>query len=189
MSQTQESTKTIVLDRDGVINKDSPNYIKSHKEWIPIPGSLEAISSLHQAGFYVLIATNQSGLARGLFDEFELAKIHHKLCSMVEEEGGFVSGIFYCPHSADDECECRKPNTGMLIQAENELGVSLDGSPFVGDSLKDLEAATAHGMRPILVRTGNGSATEQQIDGTNLSHVSIYDDLQQAVVDILAEES
>ena len=189
MSQTQESTKTIVLDRDGVINKDSPNYIKSHEEWIPIPGSLEAISSLHQAGFYILIATNQSGLARGLFDEFELAKIHHKLCSMVEEEGGFVSGIFYCPHSPDDECECRKPNTGMLIQAENVLGVSLDGCPFVGDSLKDLEAATTHGMRPILVRTGNGSATEQQIDGTNLSHVSIYDDLQQAVVDILAEES
>ena len=187
MSQTLESTKTIVLDRDGVINKDSPDYIKSHEEWIPLPGSLEAISSLHQAGFQVIVATNQSGLARGLFDEFELAKMHHKFCSMVEEEGGFVSGIFYCPHSPDDECECRKPNTGMLVQAEIELGVSLNGSPFVGDSLKDLQAAMAHRMNPILVRSGNGSKTEQQIDGTNLSHVPVYDDIQQAVADILDE--
>ena len=178
--------KTIVLDRDGVINQDSVKYVKSYEEWIPIAGSIEAIVSLHLAGYRVLIATNQSGLARRLFDEYSLAKIHQKLCTIVEEAGGFVSGIFYCPHSPDDNCDCRKPRTGLLAQAEKEFGCSLTGSYFIGDSLRDLLAGQAFGMRPVLVRTGNGLATIRELKGTDLEDVPIFDDLSSATQNILS---
>lgn len=172
--------KTIILDRDGVINRDSEHYIRNEDEWIPLPGSLEAIAKLHAAGYRVVVASNQSGLGRKLFDEFALARIHHKMCSMVEEAGGIIDGIFYCPHTPDDNCQCRKPATGLLQQVEREFSCDLSESCFIGDSLKDIEAATAYGLKPVLVRTGNGNATarvlqEKQID------VAIHDDLLGAV--------
>jgi D-glycero-D-manno-heptose 1,7-bisphosphate phosphatase len=173
--------KIVVLDRDGVINTDSDKYIKSAQEWVPIPGSLQAISELHAAGFKVVVVTNQSGLGRKIFDEFSLANIHHKLRSMVEEEGGFVDGIFYCPHTPQDKCGCRKPATGLLVQVEQELQCSLAGCYLVGDSYKDLNAALAFGMKPVLVRTGKGSVTEQTIKRDGLDNVPIFTDLASAV--------
>jgi D-glycero-D-manno-heptose 1,7-bisphosphate phosphatase len=178
-------SKTIVLDRDGVINQDSENYIKSHEEWVPIPGSIEAIALLHAAGYRILVATNQSGLARGLFDEYALAKIHQKLCSVVEEAGGIISGIFYCPHSSDENCLCRKPKTGLLSQAEEEFGDSLKGSYFVGDSLRDLIAGKSFAMRPVLVRTGNGHATENELSDAKLADIPVFDDLLTATQELL----
>ena len=180
------SLKTIVLDRDGVINQDSVEYVKSNEEWVPIAGSIEAIASLHLAGYRVLIATNQSGLARGLFDEYSLAKIHQKLCTIVEEAGGFVSGIFYCPHLPDDNCDCRKPRTGLLAQAEKEFDCTLKDSYFIGDSLRDLLAGRAFGMRPMLVRTGNGLTTIKELKGTDLVDVPIFDNLLSATQSILS---
>tara|TARA_B100002003_G_scaffold84052_1_gene78496 strand:- start:75 stop:644 length:570 start_codon:yes stop_codon:yes gene_type:complete len=175
------SMKIVILDRDGVINEDSSAHIKSVEEWVPISGSLEAIASLHRAGFRVTVASNQSGLGRQLFDEFALANIHHKLCSMAEEAGGFVDGIFYCPHRPDDGCSCRKPGTGLLEQIEREYSCSLSNCYFVGDSLKDIQAARAYGLRPVLVRTGNGAQTEQQLLCSESSAVPVFDDLAAAV--------
>ncbi|GJM11985.1 MAG: D-glycero-beta-D-manno-heptose-1,7-bisphosphate 7-phosphatase [Pseudohongiella sp.] len=169
--------KIIVLDRDGVINHDSDDYIKSADEFIPIPGSIEAIATLCAAGFRVVIASNQSGVARNFFDEEQLSEIHHYLCSMVEEAGGIIDGIFYCPHHPDDGCSCRKPNTGLLEQIEKEFDCELLDSFFVGDSLKDIEAAKAFACSPILVRTGKGLITEGQLQLAHDTSTPIYDDL------------
>ena len=146
----------IVLDRDGVINKDSDDYIKSAEEWAPIDGSLEAIATLTASGYRVAIATNQSGLARGLFDEYALAKIHQKLCASVEDEGGFIEGIFFCPHGPDESCSCRKPNTGLLRAINNEFHLDADTTWMVGDTAKDVECADRMGIRAALVKTGKG---------------------------------
>lgn len=151
--------KWIVLDRDGVINFDSDDYIKNADEWKPIPGSIEAIAKLSKAGYSIAIATNQSGISRGLFDLDDLEAMHEKLTSLVEDEGGRISGIFYCPHLPDDDCHCRKPKTGLLDEIEIQFGTKLDGAPFIGDSEKDLQAATTKGCTPILVKTGKGTAT------------------------------
>lgn len=177
--------KTIVLDRDGVINEDSDNYIKSVEEFLPIPGSIEAIVKLSEAGFRVVVATNQSGIARGFFDEHVLSDMHHKLCSMVEDAGGKIDGIFYCPHSPDDKCECRKPKTGMLQQIEYEFGDTLSHSFFIGDSLKDLEAALAFDCKPVLVRTGKGIDTEKALVGLSLPSIPVFDNLAIAVKELL----
>ena len=172
--------KTVILDRDGVINEDSDEYIKSAEEFIPISSSLDAIASLHRAGFRIAVASNQSGLGRSLFDEFALANIHHKLCSMAEAAGGFVDGIFYCPHRPEDGCSCRKPGTGLLEQIEREYSCSLRNCYFVGDSLKDIQAARAYGLKPVLVRTGNGAKTEQELLYDGSSAVPVFDDLAAA---------
>lgn len=173
--------KTIVLDRDGVINEDSDNYIKSPEEWLPIVGSLDAISLLHNNNYRVAVATNQSGLARGLFDEYVLARIHQTMCESVEEKGGFIEGVFYCPHGPDEGCMCRKPATGLLDQIEKEFQCVLRGTYFIGDSLKDLQAALAFEMQPILVRTGKGSITEGQLATLDTAEVPVFDDLLIAV--------
>lgn len=172
--------KTIVLDRDGVINEDSDAYIKSPDEWLPVPGSLEAIARLSQHGYTIAVATNQSGLARGLFDGEVLAAIHHKMCSMVEEEGGVIDGVFFCPHGPDEGCDCRKPATGLLRQVENEFQCVLPGSYFIGDSIKDLQAAISYGMHPILVRSGKGAGSEALLDENGLGDVPVFDDLLSA---------
>ncbi len=177
--------KTIVLDRDGVINQDSDDYIKSAEEFVPIAGSIEAIAKLSTAGFRVFIATNQSGLARKYFDEDALSEIHHLLCSMVEQLGGTIDGIFYCPHHPDDNCNCRKPRTGLLEQIESEFTCELAGSYFVGDSLKDIQAAQAFGCNPILVRTGKGTLTESALESNGVSDVRVYENLSNAIADIL----
>lgn len=180
--------KVVILDRDGVINQDSADYIRSADEWIPIPGSIEAIARLSHAGYRVVVATNQSGLARGYFDEYALAQIHHKLCSMVEDAGGILEGIFYCPHAPDANCSCRKPGTGLLLQIEKELDCELSGCVFIGDSDKDLLAASAHGCKPVLVRTGNGSAVEASFDTTRRHNIPVFDNLYEAIEQLYFKE-
>lgn len=181
--------KIIVLDRDGVINRDSDDYIKSAEEFIPIEGSIAAIARLCAADFRVVVATNQSGLARKYFDEDQLSEIHHLLCSMVEEAGGVIDGIFYCPHLPDAGCSCRKPGTGLLEQIQNEFACELRGSYFVGDSLKDVQAARAFDCVPILVRTGKGLITEQTLSDSNDVSVPTHDDLAMAVSHILGSQN
>jgi D-glycero-D-manno-heptose 1,7-bisphosphate phosphatase len=151
--------KLVVLDRDGTINHDSDQYIKSPAEWKPIKGSLEAIARLTQAGFRVVVATNQSGLARGLFDMAALNAIHDALQRAVHQAGGRIDAIFFCPHADQSGCECRKPRPGMLLEIGKRLNVPMEGVPMVGDSLRDLQAAAAAGARPVLVLTGKGKKT------------------------------
>jgi D-glycero-D-manno-heptose 1,7-bisphosphate phosphatase len=151
--------KLVVLDRDGTINHDSDQFIKSPAEWKPIKGSLEAIARLSQAGYRVVVATNQSGIARGLFDTATLIAIHDAMQRAVAQFGGRIDAIFFCPHAADSACECRKPKPGMLREIGRRFNLSLDGVYAVGDALRDVEAAAAAGARPVLVLTGKGKAT------------------------------
>lgn len=155
--------KLIILDRDGVINEDSDAFIKSVEEWIPLPGSIEAIARLSKAGWTVAVATNQSGLARGYFTEQTLSAMHQRLRELVADQGGHVDLIRYCPHGPDDGCECRKPLAGLFRSIAEHYQTSLSGVPTVGDSLRDLQAGAAVGCQPYLVRTGKGSLTEQKI--------------------------
>lgn len=149
----------IILDRDGVINEDSDEYIKRSEEWVPIPGSLAAIAQLTRHGYQIAIATNQSGLGRQLFSLDALESIHAKLRSAVEEVGGRIDMIAFCPHHPDDKCVCRKPNIGLLLQIHRQLPVDTDTTWFVGDTLKDIEAARKMGIRGALVLTGKGERT------------------------------
>ncbi|MBE0622923.1 MAG: D-glycero-beta-D-manno-heptose 1,7-bisphosphate 7-phosphatase [Burkholderiales bacterium] len=151
--------KLVILDRDGVINADSDEYIKSPEEWTPIPGSLEAIARLTQAGFRVVVATNQSGLGRGLFDMATLNAMHNKMHKAVNQLGGRIDAVFFCPHAQDAGCKCRKPQPGMLQEIAERFSIDLAGVPAIGDSLRDLQAASAAGARPILVLTGKGRRT------------------------------
>lgn len=153
--------KLIVLDRDGTINHDSDQYIKSPAEWKPIAGSLEAIARLNHAGWRVVVATNQSGLARGLFDMAALNAIHAEMHRAAARAGGRIDAIFFCPHAADAGCECRKPKPGMLHEIARRLNVELAAVPVAGDALTDLQAAAAAGARPMLVLTGKGRATRE----------------------------
>ena len=177
--------KLVLLDRDGVINEDSQGYVKSVAEWRPIAGSLEAIARLCEAGASVVIVSNQSGLARGLFDQAALDAIHEEMIRKVEAAGGRLAGVFICAHAPDEGCDCRKPQPGLLRRVEAELGVSVEGVPLVGDKPSDLQLARAVGCEPILVRTGKGLATEQEAD---LAGVRVFDDLA-AVVEALLEAS
>lgn len=149
----------IVLDRDGVINHDSVEFIKSPDEWRPIPGSLEAIARLNHAGYRVAVATNQSGVGRGLLDFATLNAIHDKMHRALAQVGGRIDAIFYCPHTADSRCDCRKPKAGMLIEIGVRFNVDMAGVPCVGDGLRDLQAADAVGAQPMLVLTGKGEKT------------------------------
>ena len=151
--------KLVILDRDGVINFDSAQFIKSPDEWKPIPGSLNAIARLNQSGYRVVVATNQSGVGRDLFDMDTLNRIHQKMHKAVGEVGGRIDAIFYCPHTADSACECRKPKPGMFKRISETLNIDLKGVPTVGDSLRDLQAGAAVGCLPLLVRTGKGEKT------------------------------
>lgn len=151
--------KLIVLDRDGVINHDSDEFIKSPEEWTPIPGSLEAIARLNHAGMRVVIATNQSGIGRGLFDIGALNAIHNKMHRALAQVGGRIDAVFFCPHSQDSQCECRKPRPGMLREIGQRFGVDMTGVPVLGDSLRDLQAAAAVSAQPMLMLTGKGEKT------------------------------
>jgi D-glycero-D-manno-heptose 1,7-bisphosphate phosphatase len=154
--------KLVILDRDGVINFDSAQFIKSPAEWKPIPGSLEAIARLNQSGYRVVVATNQSGVGRDLFDMDTLNAIHEKMHKALFTVGGRVDAIYYCPHAADSACECRKPKTGMFRRIAETLNANLAGVPAIGDSLRDLQAAAKSGCLPILVRTGKGEKTRSE---------------------------
>lgn len=151
--------KYVLLDRDGVINHDSGDFIKSADEWLPIDNSLEAIALLHSNGYQVIVITNQSGVGRGLYSDIILTDMHLKMTRMTEAVGGKISHIYYCPHLPDAGCECRKPKPGMLHQFSQDADVPLDEIFFIGDSLRDIEAGIAAGAKPILVKTGNGAKT------------------------------
>ena len=174
-----------MLDRDGVINEDSDDYIKSPDEWRPVPGSLEAIARLHQAGFVIAVATNQSGVGRGLFSLDTLWDIHKKMLAEVLAAGGYIVRIFFCLHAPEDECDCRKPKPGMLLQAAEYFACGFDNMILIGDSARDIEAARVVGARPILVRTGKGRHTEGTFAAADLPEV--YDDLGAAAEALIAE--
>jgi D-glycero-D-manno-heptose 1,7-bisphosphate phosphatase len=171
--------KLVILDRDGVINFDSAQFIKTPAEWKPIPGSLEAIAQLNQSGYKVVVATNQSGVGRGLFDMDTLNQIHEKMHKALYTLGGRIDAIFYCPHAADSDCECRKPKPGMFKRISQTLNIDLNGVPAIGDSLRDLQAGAAVGCQPILVHTGKGDKTKAE---GNLPEGTLeFADLAQAV--------
>lgn len=173
----------IILDRDGVINRDSDDFIKSPAEWQPIEGSLEAIAKLNHAGYRVVVITNQSGIARGLLDVDTLSRIHSKMRRMLSQVGGKLEAILYCPHGPDDGCDCRKPQDGAFSELAHRLRIDLNEVPAVGDSLRDLQAAKAVGARPILVKTGKG---ERTLNDPNLPEdVEVYDDLSAVVTALL----
>ena len=178
--------KLIILDRDGVINRDSDEFIKSPAEWMPIPGSLEAIARLNQAGYRVVVATNQSGVARGLFDIATLNAIHQKLHTAAQQVGADVDAIFYCPHAADENCDCRKPKPGMLHTIATRFHMSLKGVPNIGDSLRDLQAGYGMGCVPYLVLTGKGERTRDK--GGLPPGTLIFPDLA-SVVDSLLKDT
>jgi len=178
--------RLVVLDRDGVINRDSPDFIKAPDEWIPLDGSLEAIARLTRAGYTVAVASNQSGLARGLFDKPALGAIHDKMLAAVAAAGGRIDRIEICPHGPDDGCDCRKPAPGLLYRLGRRYGIDMRGVACIGDSERDLAAASAVGARPILVRTGNGRRTEKLLREKGAS-VEAYDDLLAAADRLIRE--
>lgn len=175
--------KLVILDRDGVINFDSPSFIKTPDEWRPIPGSLEAIARLNQAGFRVVVATNQSGLGRGLLDMATLNAIHDKMHRALAQAGGRIDALFFCPHSAESACACRKPAPGMLEEIAQRFGADLKGVPSIGDSLRDLQAAAAAGAWPMLVLTGKGRETLDR--GEVPEGTAVFDDLAAATASLL----
>lgn len=176
--------KLIILDRDGVINEDSDTFIKSAEEWRAVPGSLEAIARLNRAGYRIVIATNQSGIGRGLFDVKALAGIHQRLRSELQSLGGHIDAIFYCPHHPNDDCPCRKPRTGLFEEIAERFNTSLEGVPAVGDSLRDLQAAREAGAKPILVRSGKGENT--LASGLVDEDIPVYDNLEAVAKALLA---
>ncbi len=178
--------KLIILDRDGVINQDSDAFVKNPDEWIALPGSLHAIARLTQAGWKVVVATNQSGLARGLFDMDTLTAIHAKMRRELAAAGGSIDAVFMCPHGPDDNCTCRKPRPGMFEQIGHRYDVDLAGVPAVGDSLRDLQASSSVGCSPWLVLTGNGKKTLAK--GGLPENARVFDDLS-AVADALLQDS
>ncbi len=175
-------TRWVILDRDGVINRDSADYIKSLAEWQPLAGSIEAIARLSRAGFRVAVATNQSGVGRGLISAQALAAMHAELRRLVQAAGGELAGIFYCPHSPEAGCACRKPGIGLFQAIAHRFRVDLTAQPAIGDSLRDLLAAQRAGCRPLLVRTGNGRRTEAELaaSGGALAATPVYADLAEA---------
>ncbi|MDC9725681.1 MAG: D-glycero-beta-D-manno-heptose 1,7-bisphosphate 7-phosphatase [Gammaproteobacteria bacterium] len=175
----------IILDRDGVINHDSDDFIKSPAEWEPIEGSLEAIARLNHAGYRVVVITNQSGIARGLLDVETLTQIHSKMRRMLAQVGGKIESILYCPHGPDDDCECRKPKEGAYTELANRLRLDLINVPAVGDSLRDLLAAQSAGATPILVKTGKGERTLSQGIPEG---IAVYDNLSDVVTSLLESE-
>lgn len=177
----------IILDRDGVINYESKDYIKTPEEWLPIPGSLEAIALLSQAGYTIAVATNQSGVGRGFYTESDLAVIHQKMLDSLMPLGGRIDKIFYCPHHPDDHCSCRKPGIGLFEQIADYYQIDLRGIISIGDSLRDIKAAFNVGCQPILVLTGNGEQT--LLNNRELvNEIPVFPDLISAVQKLLQEK-
>ena len=168
-------TRLILLDRDGVINRDSKDFIKDLDEFQPLPGAISSLARLYKTGYLLGIATNQSGVGRGLLSEETLGGIHRHLETLLETAGGRLAGLRYCPHLPDAGCDCRKPKPGMLLALMDELSVSPEDTVFVGDSERDLQAALAAGVKPVLVRTGNGRAAEASARALGVTE--IYEDL------------
>ena len=176
-------SRMIILDRDGVINQDSDAYIKNADEWIPVPGSLEAIRLLKKAGYLVTVASNQSGISRGLYSEHDLKQIDDKMHRMLAAQGTSIDDVFYCRHGPEANCRCRKPEPGLLIDIADKYNIDLSSTPFVGDSLVDIKAAENANAIPILVRTGKGeNLMRNHPESVNLP---VYDDLAHFVRETL----
>ena len=184
-STSKPPPKLIILDRDGVINYDSAQFVKSPDEWRPLPGSIEAIARLNQNGYRVVVATNQSGVGRGLFDMSTLNSINDKMMELVFRQGGRIDAVFFCPCTAEQKCHCRKPDTGMFEDIAARFHVNLTGVPTVGDSLRDLEAGAKVGCAPILVLTGKGKKT--QAKGDLPKGTKVFSDLAEAVKHLVSE--
>lgn len=181
----------VILDRDGVINRDSDEFIKSPEEWVPLKGSLEAIAHLSQAGFEVVILTNQSGIGRGLFSADQLNQIHGRMIEHLRQLGGQIQTILFCPHHPDDGCECRKPLTGMYDELSRHLSITFKDVYSVGDSVRDLQAAKSAGAKPVLVKTGNGRKSLKTISDNpdlKLDGTLVFDNLSCFVDALLAKE-
>jgi D-glycero-D-manno-heptose 1,7-bisphosphate phosphatase len=181
------TVKLVILDRDGVVNVDSHHFIKSPAEWKALPGSIEAIARLNQSGYRVVIATNQSGIGRGLFDMGTLNAINDKMMEQVFRAGGRIDAIFFCPCTAEQHCHCRKPDTGMFEEIAVRYQVGLAGVPTIGDSLRDLEAGAKVGCLPILVLTGKGKKT--RAEGGLPPGTRVFDDLAVATDALIAESA
>lgn len=175
--------KIVILDRDGVINHDSPSHIRHPDEWKPIPGSLEAIARLNQAGWHAVVATNQSGVGRGFFEMATLNAIHDRMHRALGAVGGRIDAVFYCPHAQDAGCHCRKPRPGLYEDIARRYGASLAGVPCIGDALRDIQAAAAAGGQPMLVLTGKGEITRR--DPALPPDTPVFADLAQAVQSII----
>ena len=175
--ERQPEMKLIILDRDGVINHDSDQFIKSPEEWQPIEGSMDAIAFLTQAGYTIAVATNQSGIARGYFTEQTLNEMHAKMHKLVRQAGGEISGIWFCPHSADSQCDCRKPKPGMILDILDRFQADATKTYLVGDSLRDLQAIASAGGLPILVKTGKGMKTLNNHTEQLPQNTQIFDSL------------
>lgn len=175
--------KLVILDRDGVINHDSAEYIRSPQEWRPIEGSLEAIANLHQNGFVICVATNQAGVGRGLYSLQDLEQIHSKMLQQVADSGGKITRVFYCPHHPDEDCLCRKPRPGLIHQIADYLQAPVEGVPLVGDKLTDIQAAIAAGCKPILV---NEASADQTLLLPRYPDVPRYPNLAAAATAIIA---
>ena len=177
--------KLVILDRDGVINENPEGYVTTPDEWRPIPGSLEAIAKLHQGDWHVVVASNQSAIGRGLITLEDLSKIHRKMDRALEELGGRIDGLFFCPHAPDAGCNCRKPKPGLLEDITRRLHAELGGVPFIGDTQKDVDAARAAGAQAMLVRTGKGEATSKTAGFPK--DVPVFKNLAEAADSLLAE--
>ena len=178
--------RLVILDRDGVLNEDSDAYIKSPAEWIPLPGSAEAIARLNRAGYKVVVATNQSGLARGYFDDATLTAIHEKMRRHLAQYGAHLDGVYVCPHGPDDGCDCRKPLPGLVDRIAADYG-DVNRVPLVGDSLRDLQAGAARGCTPVLILTGKGRRTLDKGLPDSVGPVAVYDSLAQFVDQFLKD--
>lgn len=183
MLPMKKKAPLIILDRDGVINIDSPNYVKSATEWHPIPGSIEAIVALKKAQYTVALATNQSGIGRGYFDKAALDSMHAKLGRLLAVHNTQIDAIYHCPHLPNAGCQCRKPQPGMLLQALEDFSQTAANTWMVGDSYKDVQAALAAGCKPIVVKTGNGLDTIRRIT----ADIPVFDDLQAVAAFLCAE--
>ncbi len=175
--------KMVILDRDGVLNHDREDFIKTPDEWEPIDGSMEAVARLNEAGYRVMIATNQSGIGRGMLDMATFNRINLKMHSILRHFGGWIDAIFFCPDPPDSDSQCRKPNPGMLHEIREHCNTTLEDTPMVGDKLSDIQAAIAGGAQPVLVRTGYGAQTEKS--GKLPDGVPVYDDLRAFVEHLL----
>jgi D-glycero-D-manno-heptose 1,7-bisphosphate phosphatase len=171
--------RLLILDRDGVINQESAEFVKSPDEWVPIPGSLEAVARANKLGYRVVVISNQSGLARGLFDIGQLNKIHARMLGEIARFGGRIEAVFFCPHGPDEGCECRKPGAGLLVDLGGRLEVNLQSAILIGDRETDMVAADAVGARKILVRTGHGQEAAKSIN--DLNEVTVCKDLADAI--------
>ena len=183
--------KLVILDRDGTINADSDDYIKSPEEWTPLPGALEAIARLNHAGWHTVIATNQSGLGRGTFDMATLNAMHTKMNQMLAKQGGRIDAVFFCPHGPDDGCSCRKPLPGLFTMIGERYAVPLRDTYAVGDSLRDLKAGVAAGCAPHLVRTGKGAALDAAALRAlvkEVPHATVHDDLASFAQQLIQRE-